>query len=177
MSYTYRIRLGDDLDAADTQKNFNDLRDMVNTGGVGPEDVEFGAVHTRHCETATAWKSLETKSAAAGALTGSFVARIGASPATYTTFNTQAFLVRASVVVEPTNTGASVELQISISGSAVVSRVFDLIGTTAPLDSKQVIKIAWMAVATADTMVVELDAKGTNAQINSGTMSVLAVRR
>ncbi len=172
MSYTYRIRLGDDLDAADTQKNFNDLRDMVNTGGVGPEDVEFGAVHTRHCETATAWKSLETKSASAGPVSTGYSVIIGASPATYTTFNTQAFLVRASVVVEPSGANPTVELQISISSSAVVSRVFNLVGS-----SKQVIKIAWMAVATADTMVVELDAKGTNSQINSGTMSVLAVRR
>lgn len=175
MSITYRIRPGDDLEAVKTQQNFDDLESLVNTN-VGSSQVEEGAVHTRHCETANAFKNLgiatTTLTLVQGALSGSFTRVLPSSASAFTTFSGQAFLARAVVLVESTGASPYCILQIKIGSTVVIQRYWNLIGS-----GKQTVKIAWMAVASGSSTTVEVHASGSNASVTKGTLSVLAVTR
>lgn len=171
MSITYRIRPGDDLEAVKTQQNFDDLESLVNTN-VGSLQVEEGAVHTRHCETATAFKDLGVATTTTTTTLGSLTRILPSSPSAFTTFAGQAFLVRAVVYVETTGATPHCELHIKIGSTTVIQRYWQLIS-----DSKQVIKIAWMAVASGSSTTIEVHAEGSNAEVTKGTLSVLAITR
>jgi hypothetical protein len=168
MSITYRIRPGDDLEAVKTQQNFDDLESLVNTN-VGSLQVEEGAVHTRHCETATAFKDLGVATTTTTTNLGSLTRILPSSASAFTTFAGQAFLVRA---VETTGSTPHCELHIKIGSTTVIQRYWQLIS-----DSKQVIKIAWMAVASGSSTTIEVHAEGSNADVTKGTLSVLAITR
>lgn len=172
MSITYRIRPGDDLEAVKTQQNFDDLESLVNTN-VGSSQVEEGAVHTRHCETANAFKNLGiATTTTTTALSGSFTRVLPSSASAFTTFSGQAFLARAVVLVESTGASPYCILQIKIGSTVVIQRYWNLIGS-----GKQTVKIAWMAVASGSSTTVEVHASGSNASVTKGTLSVLAVTR
>ena len=172
MSITYRIRPGDDLEAVKTQQNFDDLGSLVNTN-VGSSQVEEGAVHTRHCETANAFKNLGiATTTTTTALSGSFTRVLPSSASAFTTFSGQAFLARAVVLVESTGASPYCILQIKIGSTVVIQRYWNLIGS-----GKQTVKIAWMAVASGSSTTVEVHASGSNASVTKGTLSVLAVTR
>ena len=172
MSITYRIRPGDDLEAVKTQQNFDDLGSLVNTN-VGSSQVEEGAVHTRHCETANAFKNLGiATTTTTTALSGSFTRVLPSSASAFTTFSGQAFLARAVVLVESTGASPYCILQIKIGSTVAIQRYWNLIGS-----GKQTVKIAWMAVASGSSTTVEVHASGSNASVTKGTLSVLAVTR
>jgi hypothetical protein len=171
MSLTYRIRPGDSLDADEVEQNFDDLATLVNNA-VGASQVETGAVHTRHCTTAADWKSLESKTAASTALSGTPATVIPSSASDYTTFSTQAYLVRATVRATVTGAAPVAILRIKIGGSTVIQRTHYLVAS-----GIQLLKIAWLAVASANTTTVELEGEGADCTLSSGAMTVLAVSR
>ena len=174
MSLTYRIRPGDDLEAVKTEQNFTDLGSLVNTS-VGASKVEEGAVHTRHCETATPFKNLgiasTTSTTGASGSWGPTVVLPTAS-APFTTESGQAFLVRAVVQVQSIGSAPHCLLKIKIGGSTVIQRYWELVS-----NSTQVVKIAWLAVAAASSTTVEVEASGADSNVTKGTLTVLAVTR
>lgn len=172
MSFTYRIRPGDPLSADNTEQNFDDLRSSVNAS-VGSLQVEEGAVHTRHLETATPFKNLGIASTTSTtALSGTPQVVLPSSSAPFTTFNTQAYLVRAVVQVHSTGSTPHCILRIKVGGSSVIERYWALSAS-----STQVVKIAWLAVASGSSTTVEIEAEGSNSSVTKGTLTVLAVTR
>lgn len=171
MSFTYRIRPGDDLEAVKTKQNFDDLASLVNNS-VTSLQVEEGAVHTRHCETANAFKTLSVATTTTTTALGSLTRILPSSASAFTTTSGQAFLVRAVVYVETTGSNPRCELHIKIGTTTVIQRYWQLISS-----SKQVVKIAWMAQASGSSTTIEVHAEGQDAEVTKGTLSVLAVRR
>lgn len=171
MSLTHRIRPGDPLNADEVEQNFADLDTLISP--VAETQIEYGAIHTRHAETANDWRILESKTqSGTQALSGTPVVVVPSAASAYTTVDGQAYLIRASASAAATGANPQVTLRIKVGGSGVIERTWDF-----PASCTIGVRIAWLAVASASTTTVELEAEGSNATLSVGEMSVLAVRR
>jgi len=100
MSLSNRIRPGEPLDADEVEQNFQDLDTLISA--MDEEQIERGAINTRHAESANDWKTLETKTEAAGVPLGVAQALVPLVPSNFTTYTGEAYLVRGMVTAQST---------------------------------------------------------------------------
>lgn len=169
MSLSNRIRPGEPLDADEVEQNFQDLDTLISA--MDEEQIERGAINTRHAESANDWKTLETKTEAAGVPLGVAQVLVPLVPSNFTTYTGEAYLVRGMVTAQSTGVNPRVILQIRIGGVTVITRRRDMPQGTISFP------IAWLAVAGAGTTQVELWGAGVNCTASLSQLTVLAVRR
>ena len=171
MSLTKRLRPGGALDADEVEQNFTDLDSLISP--VAALQLEDGAIHTRHAETVTAWKTQETKADFGGAtvLGGSAVV-VPTAPSTYDTYSGEAVLIRAVARAQGTAVDPWVKLSIKVGGSAVIERTWDF-----PTNCAIHARISWLVEASTSTTTIELFAEGANASLYDAHLTALSIRR
>lgn len=171
MALTDRIRTGDALDAAEVTANFAALESTIED--VQPSDIERGAIWHRHLTTTESWKVFAVKNENGVVALAAAAIIVPAAPSPYVVVPGQAYVVKATARLVSTGANPTATLSIRLDGTTtVISRRFDLVAL-----SRQQVALAWMAVAGATSMTIELRASGTNCSIDLADLVVLAVRR
>lgn len=168
MPLTEKITHRDNLDATEVQQLFDDLADAAN--GIAEEQIERGAIQTRHMNTPTKEVQVEND---AGPYVGAAYAKI--CPTGVVNWNAtigEAVWIQWECIIQATGAAHNTELELRIDGNPVQHRQWNM-GN----GMWRTVHGGFVFEASAVNHLIEIFSRGNNHSVTVSQITVVAVVR